>query len=67
MNAAQPVSVPDGEYAKQFPADTPADRGYARDVMRRQGCKSIRFVMAGERMVAHGYVARIEGPGVEPL
>jgi hypothetical protein len=57
-----------GEYVMNFPTERVGDRDTARQVMRRNGCKSIRFELneAG-LLTAHGYVARVEGPAVEGL
>lgn len=62
---AQPMRP--GDYAKQFPRDTPEERAFARDVMRRQGCRSIRFELHGALLIAHGYVGRFESQNVEDL
>ncbi len=71
MNIPAPTSLRAGDYAMNFPLERPGDRDTARQVMRRQGCRSIRFEVLGEApaqgMVAHGYIGRMTGPGVEEL
>lgn len=63
-----PFKPRDGDYAMNFPQERDGDRATARDVMRRNGCHSIRFEKhANGTLVAHGYVARIEGENVEGL
>lgn len=45
-----------------------ADMVGARETMKRQGCKSIRFeLLQTGQLVAHGYVGRMSGPNVEDL
>ncbi len=67
MNPA-PFKPRDGDYARNFPQERDGDRATARDVMRRNGCRSIRFEKhPNGTLVAHGYVARIEGENVEGL
>lgn len=63
-----PMKFRDGDYCMNFPQEREADRATARDVMRRNGCRSIRFSV-DERgvLIAHGYIARLDGPGVEEL
>ncbi len=57
-----------GEYVMNFPIERSGDRDTARQVMRRNGCKSIRFeLLESGRLTAHGYVARVDGLGVEGL
>lgn len=66
MNTASEMRA--GDYAKRFPKTSAADKDLARQLMRRQGCKSIRFETTPQgELVAHGYVARFEGANVEPL
>jgi hypothetical protein len=57
-----------------FPAERAGDRDTARQVMRHNGCRAIRFELHEPAMVglagmliAHGYVARVEGDKVEAL
>ena len=79
MNAA-PFQLRSGDYVMNFPVERPSDRDTARQVMRRNGCRAIRFECHGitvpdengkqveaKTMVAHGYVGRMTGPGVEEL
>ena len=56
-----------GDYVMNFPKERDGDKATARDVMRRNGCKSIRFEKHGEVLVAHGYVGRFSGFGMEDL
>lgn len=57
-----------GDYAKRLRSATDAEKQIGRDIMRGQGCKSIRFVANGDgSLTAHGYVGRFEGPEVEQL
>lgn len=66
MNA--PPEMRPGDYAKSFPIDTAEERKLARQLMRGQGCKSIRFeTHPSGVLIAHGYVGRFEGPQVEHL
>lgn len=63
-----PFEMRPGDYAKRFPRDTVEERAIARQVMRSQGCKSIRFEPTESGpLIAHGYVGRFEGPNVEDL
>jgi len=67
MNAA-PFQLRTGDYAMNFPQERDGDRQTARDVMRRNGCRSIRFEKHDNGLlIAHGYVAPVSGPGVEDL
>ena len=66
MNTA-PIKFRDGDYAMNFPQERPGDRTTARDVMKRNGCRAIRFEMHGATLVAHGYIGPMSGPGVEEL
>jgi hypothetical protein len=66
MNAT--IRPRDGDYVMNFPHEREGDRTTARDVMRRNGCRSIRFELhANGMLIAHGYIARLDGPGVEGL
>ena len=57
-----------GDYAMNFPIERPGDRQTAKDAFRRNGCKSVRFEQReGGMLIAHGYIGRIEGAGVENL
>jgi hypothetical protein len=71
MSMPPPTSMRAGDYVMNFPIERPGDRDTARTVMRRNGCRSIRFDVLGEPpatgIVAHGYVGRMSGPGVEEL
>lgn len=80
MTTPPPTSMRAGEYVLNFPVERAGDTATARDAMRRNGCKCIRFerteVMVADekgverpakRLVAHGYVGRVSGPGVEEL
>lgn len=62
-----PMQLKAGDYVMNFPQERPADRQTARDVMKRNGCRSIRFELHGKVLIAHGYVGRLSGPGVEDL
>jgi hypothetical protein len=63
-----------GDYVMNFPVERPGDRTTAREAMKRNGCRCIRFEsldphtegVAGT-LIAHGYVARMAGNGVEGL
>lgn len=89
MNMPAPISLRCGDYARQFPLDNEQARADARAMMRRNGCRSIRFEVIENRsqssegewvepldaegrvipraVIAHGYVGRMSGPGVEDL
>jgi hypothetical protein len=57
-----------GEYVMNFPTERSGDRDTARQVMRRNGCRSIRFEKFDSGLlVVHGYIGRLSGPGVEDL
>ena len=75
-----PTTLRAGDYVMNFPVERPSDRQTARDAMRRNGCRAIRFechdiTVPDEHgqdreavtLVAHGYVGRLAGPGVEEL
>lgn len=65
---APPKEMRAGDYAKRMPTSTASDKQIARDIMRGQGCKSIRFEENGDgSMTAHGYVGRFDGQSVEHL
>lgn len=68
MNIQPPSSLKCGDYVMNFPIERPGDRATARDVMRRNGCRSIRFELFDSGLLsAHGYVARMQGPNTEEL
>lgn len=74
MNAAPPTSLRAGDYVMNFPVERSGDRDTARQVMKRNGCRAIRFEALesqteGEAgtLIAHGYVARMAGNEVEAL
>lgn len=68
LHAPPPTQMRAGDYGKRLVADTPDERAFARDAMRRQGCKSIRFEHhSSGAFIAHGYVGRFEGAEVEQL
>lgn len=68
MNATIRSSDRPGDYAMNFPQERESDRATARDVMRRNGCKSIRFEKTDTGvLIAHGYIGRLDGPGMEGL
>ncbi len=68
MNITPPPEMRAGDYAQRFPLDTLDGRKLARESMRRNGCRSIRFeVNQSGALIAHGYVGRFEGPHVEDL
>ncbi len=51
-----------GEYTVTRAADTDVERADCRTQLRRQGCKSLRFETLDDgRLVAHGYLAYLEG------
>lgn len=62
-----PVQLRPGDYVMNFPIEREGDRKTARDVMKRNGCRSIRFELHDKLLIAHGYVARMSGAGVEDL
>lgn len=81
-----PTQLRAGDYVMSFPIERPGDRDAARMVMRRNGCRAIRFELHGAcdrvvdhktqelkqeavpgTLVAHGYIGRMQGPGVEDL
>lgn len=61
MNYMLPVPPPalkPGDYITMRGADTQAERIDAERVLRRNGCKSIRFEQLPDgRLQAHGYLA----------
>lgn len=79
MNGAPPTSLRAGDYVMNFPIERPGDRDTARQAMKRNGCRSIRFdqseiaidspkgQLTAHTLVAHGYVARMAGNEVENL
>lgn len=79
MNGAPPTTLRAGDYVMNFPVERPGDCATAREAMKRNGCRAIRFerneialdspkgVVKAFTMVAHGYVARMVGNEVEPL
>lgn len=79
MNGAPPTSLRAGDYVMNFPLERPGDRETAREAMKRNGCRTIRFesteiefespsgVVKGHTMIAHGYVGRMAGNEVEAL
>jgi hypothetical protein len=79
MSSYPPTSLRAGDYVMNFPLERPGDRDTARQVMRRNGCRCIRFelheididspngTIHAHTMIAHGYVARMAGNDVEPL
>lgn len=57
-----PPKLRSGEYTVIRGVDTQAERNDARNVLRQQGCKSVRFeTLTDGRIVAHGYLADIAG------
>lgn len=80
MNGAPPTSLRAGDYVMNFPVERPGDRDTARQAMKRNGCRSIRFEtreiqvdgpdgrpVDAVTIIAHGYVGRMAGNGVEDL
>jgi hypothetical protein len=79
MNGAPPTSLRAGDYVMNFPVERPGDRQTARDAMKRNGCRCVRFeqteididspkgVIKAHTLIAHGYVARMAGNEVEAL
>jgi hypothetical protein len=74
MNGAPPTSLRAGDYVMNFPVERSGDRNTAREAMKRNGCRTIRFeslppAIEGEQgtLIAHGYVARMAGNEVEAL
>jgi hypothetical protein len=80
MNAAPPTSLRAGDYVMNFPVERPGDRATAREVMKRNGCRTIRFEVypitvdgpdgrpvEAKSVIAHGYVGRMAGNEVESL
>lgn len=62
MDLSQRRESRPGEYAVQRSADTPESRKDAKETLRRQGCKSVRFVtLVDGRLVAHGYLGNLAG------
>lgn len=43
MNGAPPTSLRAGDYVMNFPLERPGDRDTAREAMKRNGCRCIRF------------------------
>jgi len=43
MNAAPPTSLRAGDYVMNFPLERPGDRDTARQAMKRNGCRCVRF------------------------
>lgn len=50
-----------------FPVERPDDKETAREAFKRNGCKSVRFEKREDMLIAHGYIGRMEGEGVEEL
>lgn len=67
MISQPPVQIRPGDYAMNFPRERDGDRQTAKDAMKRNGCKAIRFEKRGELLIAHGYIGRMSGPEVEDL
>ncbi len=80
MITPAPIQLRAGDYVMNFPIERQSDRDTARQAMKRNGCKTIRFesseveivnhenkLVPAKRLTAHGYVGRIQGPGVEEL
>lgn len=86
MQMPAPVKLRAGDYVMNFPVERPSDRDTARQAMKRNGCRTIRFesigieipdpeadltkaprMRAAVTLIAHGYVARMSGDGVEEL
>lgn len=77
MNGAPPTSLRAGDYVMNFPVERPGDRQTAREAMKRNGCRTIRFEQIAvevptetgqaHTLIAHGYVARMAGNEVEGL
>lgn len=74
MNGAPPTTLRAGDYVMNFPIERPGDRDTAREAMKRNGCRTIRFEAlephsegARGTLIAHGYVGRMAGNGVEAL
>lgn len=78
--AAPPTSLRAGDYVMNFPIERPGDRDTARQAMKRNGCRAIRFEavdvtldgpdgkpVEAVTVIAHGYVARMAGNEVEDL
>lgn len=66
MNTPYVIKI--GDYVMSFPVERSGDRQTARDAMKRNGCKTIRFeIDPGGVLRAHGYVARMSGHEVESL
>lgn len=64
----EPTEPPCGEYVMNFPLERTGDRETARQAMKRNGCRCIRFESRdGGLLIAHGYLARIQGQNVEAL
>lgn len=66
MNGAPPTTMRTGEYVMNFPVERPGDRDTARQAMKRNGCRCIRFELHGvlERIVNEkGEVVQEESPG----
>ena len=65
---APPTTARCGDYVMNFPQEREGDRQTARDAMKRNGCRCIRFEKHDNGVLAaHGYVARVDGFGVEGL
>lgn len=68
MNIPAPIQYRTGDYVMNFPQEREGDRTTAKDVMRRNGCRSIRFELHKDGiLIAHGYTSRMSGAGVEDL
>jgi hypothetical protein len=68
VSVPAPFKFRDGDYAMNFPHERDGDRTTARDAMKRNGCRAIRFErLPTGTLVAHGYIARVDGPEVEQL
>lgn len=62
-----PAPLKPGDYAMNFPVERQGDRQTAKDVMRRNGCRAIRFEKDGALLIAHGYISPVQGHEVEEL
>ncbi len=74
MNMPPPTVLRAGDYVMNFPVERPGDRQTARDAMKRNGCRAIRFEKLDQHtegvegtLIAHGYVARMASGDVEEL
>lgn len=57
LNLWKPAELKPGDYVRIHAQDTEAERAEATEIMRQQGCKSVRFETLDDgRLQVHGYL-----------